>query len=48
MLANLAEGAGVEEIIHSLRPSPAKIPAAIAFAATAAEEDLSVPAIPAI
>lgn len=49
VLASLAEGAGEEEIIHSFPALTREdVRAAIAFAATAAEEDLPVPAIPAI
>ena len=49
VLASLAEGAGEEEIIGSF-PALTRddVRAAIAFAATAAEEDLPVPEIPAI
>ena len=49
VLASLAEGAGEGEIIRSFPAlSSEDIRAAIAFAATAAEEDLPIPEIPAI
>ena len=49
VLASLAEGAGEGEIIRSFPAlTPEDIRAAIAFAATAAEEDLPIPGIPAI
>lgn len=49
VLASLAEGAGEVEIIRSFPAlSSEDIRAAIAFAATAAEEDLPIPEIPAI
>ena len=49
ILASLAEGAGEGEIIRSFPAlTPDDVRAAIAFAATAAEEDLPIPEIPAI
>jgi len=49
VLASLAEGAGEREIIRSFPALTAEdVRAAIAFAATAAEEDLPIPEIPAI
>jgi len=49
VLASLAEGADAGEIIRSF-PALTRddVRAAIAFAATAAEEDLPIPEIPAI
>jgi len=49
LLASLAEGASVEEI-HADFPtvSPEALRAVIAFAAASAEEDLPVPAAPAL
>jgi len=49
VLASLAEGAGEREIIRSFPALTSDdVRAAIAFAATAAEEDLPIPEIPAI
>ena len=47
ILASLAEGAGIQEILEDF-PTLAErdVRAVIAFAATSAEEDLPVPSIP--
>ncbi len=48
LLASLAEGATVEEILADFPTvSPAAMRAVIAFAAASAEEDLPVPPLPA-
>jgi uncharacterized protein (DUF433 family) len=49
VLASLADGDSIEEILADF-PSltPENIRAAIAFAAASAEEDLPVPAVPAV
>lgn len=47
VLASLAEGASVEEIVADFPSlSEADVRAAIAFAAASAEEDLPVPGVP--
>jgi uncharacterized protein (DUF433 family) len=47
ILASLADGASLEEILEDFPTlSAADVRAAIAFAATSAEEDLPVPQIP--
>ena len=47
VLASLAEGATVEEIVADFPTlAPAAVRAVIAFAAASAEEDLPVPAAP--
>jgi uncharacterized protein (DUF433 family) len=47
VLASLAEGAGIEEILADFPTLSADdVRAAIAFAAASAEEDLPVPALP--
>ena len=47
VLASLAEGAGVEEILSDFPTLTAEdVRAAIAFAAASAEEDLPLPGIP--
>jgi uncharacterized protein (DUF433 family) len=49
VLASLADGDSAEEILANFPTlKPEDIQAAIAFAAASAEEDLPVPAIPAI
>jgi uncharacterized protein (DUF433 family) len=49
VLASLAEGDSADEILANFPTlKPEDIQAAIAFAAASAEEDLPVPAIPAI
>jgi uncharacterized protein (DUF433 family) len=47
VLASLAEGAGVEEIVADFSTvSAEQVRAVIAFAAASAEEDLPVPGVP--
>jgi uncharacterized protein (DUF433 family) len=47
VLASLAEGAAVEEILKDFPTlKPADVRAVIAFAAASAEEDLPVPSVP--
>lgn len=49
LLASLAEGASVEEILGDFPTvSPEALRAVIAFAAASAEEDLPVPPVPAV
>lgn len=49
VLASLAEGATTDEILEDFPAlTESHVRAAIAFAATAAEEDLPVPAVPVV
>lgn len=49
ILASLAEGAGIEEILKDFPTlKEADVRAVIAFASASAEEDLPVPSIPSI
>jgi uncharacterized protein (DUF433 family) len=49
ILASIAEGATVEEVVDDFPTvKPEDVRAAIAFAASSAEEDLPVPPIPAV
>lgn len=49
LLASLAEGASVEEILQDFPTvTPEAMRAVVAFAAASAEEDLPLPALPAL